>query len=53
MTLDHVVPRAAVAELIGAAEEFRGCTAGDDGGSAGRAACARLDAAIARIRGLA
>ena len=39
----------AVAELIAAAEVFRGVTSGDDAGDSGREACARLDAALAGI----
>lgn len=38
---------AATHELLGAAEDFRGCTAGDDGGLSAHLACVRLDAAIA------
>ncbi len=41
----------AVAELIEAAEDFRGCTAGDESGADGWAACKRLDAALARCGG--
>jgi hypothetical protein len=42
--------RAPFAELIEAAENFRGITSGDEAGEAGRNACAALDAALALAR---